>query len=69
MEKRLSEAVKWWRKSAERGNVRAQYNLGCCYSEGDGVEKDKDEAVKWYLKAAQQGFAPAKEALQGLGNK
>ena len=36
--KDYGEAVKWYRKSAEQGNAKAQYNLGCCYDFGEGVE-------------------------------
>ena len=32
----------------------AQYNLGVCYDNGQGVAKDEVEAVKWYRKAAEQ---------------
>ena len=32
----------------------AQNNLGDCYRNGIGVEKDPEEAVKWYRKAAEQ---------------
>ena len=33
-------------KAAEQGNAEAQYNLGMCYANGDGVAKDMKEAVK-----------------------
>ena len=49
------EAVKWWRLAADRGNSRAQYNLGSCYAKGEGVAKDHKEAVKWWRLAAEQG--------------
>ena len=42
---------------AERGDAAAQYNLGVCYHNGDGVEEDAKEAVKWFRKAAAQGNA------------
>ena len=32
--------------------AEAQYNLGVCYRDGTGVEKDDAEAVKWYRRAA-----------------
>lgn len=54
-----SEAVKWYRKSAEQGNASGQYNLGCMYEFGYGVSQDYSEAVKWYLKSAEQGNATA----------
>ena len=54
-----SEAVKWYRKSAEQGFARAQNYLGRMYEGGRGVKKDDYEAVKWYRKAAEQGNAAA----------
>ena len=44
---------------AEKGDAIAQYNLGVCYANGQGVAKDAVEAVKWYRKAAEQNFAEA----------
>lgn len=58
------EAVKWFQKAADRGHAEAQYELGFCYSCGDGVKKNNEEAVKWYRKAAEQGHS---EALRDLG--
>ena len=47
------------KKAAEQGDAQAQYNLGVCYANGNGVEKNLSEAVKWWRKAAEQGFAQA----------
>ncbi len=58
-----AEAVRWYRKAAEQGDVAAQYKLGCCYETGAGVVEDKTEAVRWYRKAAEQGYAPARYNL------
>jgi TPR repeat protein len=52
-----------WRKDAEAGNHRAQYELGYCYEKGVGVAHDEVEAFKWYRKSAQGGYAPAQFAL------
>ena len=49
--------------NAEKGDAKAQYNLGVCYHEGQGVTKDYVEAVKWFRKAAEQGLADAQYAL------
>ena len=46
--------------------TKAQYELGKCYHEGKGVEKDMAEAVKWYRLAAEQDNTDAKEALKEL---
>ena len=47
------ESVKLYRQAAEQGVAEAQYKLGYCYAEGEGVEQDKKEAVKWFRKAAE----------------
>ena len=47
------------REWAEKGNQKAQYNLGMFYARGMGVKQDLAEAVKWYRKAAEQGEAGA----------
>ena len=48
--------MKWYRKAAEQNDAKAQYNLGVCYDNGQGVAKDEVEAVKWYRKAAEQNL-------------
>ena len=58
-----AEAVKWYRKVAEQGVAAAQYNLGVCYDNGQGVPQDYAEAVKWFRKAAEQGVAAAQYNL------
>ena len=62
----MTEAVKWYRLSAEQGDAVAQYNLALCYENGDGVSKDIVEARRCYQKAAEQGDEGAKEALKRL---
>ena len=34
-----SEAVRWYLKAAEAGNVRAQYNLALMYHLGEGITR------------------------------
>ena len=55
----LPVAAKWWRKAAEQGDTLGQFNLGDCYRDGTGVEKNLTEVVKSYRKAAEQGNADA----------
>ena len=57
MTKDYAEAVKLYRKAAEQGHAKAQYNLGWMYRNGYGVPQDYTEALKWYRKAADQGHA------------
>ena len=59
----LDKLTEW----AERGDAKAQYNLGVMYANGNGVTEDDEEAVKWYRKAAEQGVEEAQRALNELG--
>ena len=42
-------------KAAEQGRRDAQYNLGCLYEDGYGVDKDVSKATEWFLHAAHTG--------------
>jgi TPR repeat protein len=56
--KDYSEAIKWYRKAAERGYPDAQGKLGWSYYiSRNGVPRNEAEAVKWFCKAAEQGEA------------
>lgn len=60
------KAFEYYQKAAEKGYALAQFYLGLCYHNGEGVEKNLSEAVKWYRKAADQGHAEAQNALRKL---
>ena len=51
------------RGSAMRGSLEAQVNLGICYSQGLGVEKNDEEALQWFQKAAEAGHPAGKMNL------
>ena len=60
------------RSDAEQGDAAAQYKLGCCYVNGEGVTQNLPEAIRWFRKAAEQGNAEAQNDLgvyyvNGLG--
>lgn len=40
---------------AEKGDVKAQYEVGEMYEKGKGAVRDVQKAFEWYLKAANQG--------------
>lgn len=63
----FSEAIKCYKKAAEKGYAEAQYLLGDCYKNGLWVEQDSTEAVKWFRKAAGQGYEAAQDKLSKLG--
>ena len=50
---------------AEQGDANAQFDLGKCFSEGNGMPKDEFEGAKWFRKAAEQGDAKAQYELGG----
>ncbi len=57
------DPTKWYRRAAEQGDAKAQFNLGIMYKKGQGVPQDYAEAIRWYRKAAEQGHAGAQTAL------
>lgn len=50
-------------KAAQRGDAKAQMNLGYAFHFGQGVTSDAAEAVKWFRQAADQGNAAGQRAL------
>ena len=52
-------------QAAEAGDLDAQCNLGLCYSDALGVEKNYKKAAFWFAKAAAKNHAPA---LHNLGH-
>ncbi|KAG0264760.1 hypothetical protein DFQ27_001032 [Actinomortierella ambigua] len=54
-----SEAAKWYRMAAERGESKAQLRLGVFHFHGRSVGRDHAEAARWFRKAANQGLAEA----------
>lgn len=51
---------------AEKGDTQAQYDLGCRYLKGQGVEADASKAVRWLREAAAQGHERAQVLLDTL---
>ena len=64
--KNYSEAVKWYRKAAERGIADAAYELGVMYENGIGVQKNLAEAIDWYRNAAASGHEEARAKLKKM---
>ncbi len=61
-----AETADSYRKAAEQGDAKAQFNLGVMLYEGRGLAKDQKEAVRWYRKAAEHGYAGAKAAMERI---
>ena len=62
-EQDYSAAVESFKFAAERGHTKARFQLGKCYYEGTGVEKDDAKAVEW-LRRASYGDPGATELLE-----
>lgn len=46
-------------KAADAGSLEAMFDLGDCYYDGDGVDKNMPLAIKWMTKAADAGYTNA----------
>ncbi|KAK3330223.1 hypothetical protein B0H66DRAFT_51119 [Apodospora peruviana] len=66
LEKDEEEAYEWARRSAELGNVKAQYAVGYFTEMGIGCRRDILEANVWYVKAADAGDVRAKQRLAAI---
>ncbi len=47
-------AVAYYKRAADKGNIDALNNLGNCYYYGNGVKKDDEKAIEYYRKAAEK---------------
>lgn len=54
-----AEAVRWFIKAAEDGNIKAERIYGMFLLTGDSVPKNPSEGAKWITKAATKGSAAA----------
>ncbi|XP_014779745.1 uncharacterized protein LOC106875932 isoform X2 [Octopus bimaculoides] len=54
-----SKAINYWKQSAELGYSKSSFNLGLCYDQGTGVERNIKKAVKYYTDAADQDHCGA----------
>jgi TPR repeat protein len=54
MDGNYTRAVEWLQEAAGKGHAEARTQLGVCYRDGHGVERDAVQAVKWFRKAAEQ---------------
>jgi len=58
----------WIEKAAERGNAKAQYNLGVILLDRERPQYNPERARYWFSKAAEQGNSLAKKELKKPGN-
>lgn len=57
------ESALWYRKSAEKGNMQAQFLLAMLHYEGLGVRKSLQETRHWLELVASAGYSLAQDVL------
>jgi hypothetical protein len=64
------EALKWYKRAAERELPDAENELGVRYQDGDGVEQNYVQAAYWFRKAAEHvpDLGGAGQGRNNLGN-
>ncbi|MBL4787244.1 MAG: sel1 repeat family protein [Cohaesibacteraceae bacterium] len=60
------QAVSWYQKSADQGDLYGQFYLGQMYEYGTGVGYDPALAIFWIGKAAQSGLPAAQYQLGNM---
>lgn len=58
-----SSAVDYFLKAAQGGHKQAQFELGCFYNNGNGVEVDYAQSLYWLRRSAEQGHDVAQYFL------
>ena len=67
LERNLAKAFKWYKLSADGGNLNGQSNLGRFYENGIYVDKiDLEKAMELYRLASRQGQKEAENSLQRM---
>ena len=56
-------------KFAKSGNAQAQYEVGCDYLNGNGVDKDIKTAAEWFLLSAAQNHSGSQEKFYSFYSK
>ena len=64
--KDYTEALKWYKLSAEGSHRDAQNNLGAMYSKGEGTDQSFVEALKWYVISSENGSEAGRKNIDIL---
>ncbi|MCI7100301.1 MAG: SEL1-like repeat protein [Lachnospiraceae bacterium] len=74
-DRRMDEAVSWYKRAAAAGEADAMFNLGLLYSQGwEGEEPAPEQAFFWFKSAAQAGdsegmYMTGRCCLKGIGTE
>lgn len=50
-----TQALYWYHKAADAGNMHSMNSIGICYQKGQGVPQSDSQAVSWFEKACKSG--------------
>ena len=50
-----TQALYWYHKAADEGNMYSMCSIGICYRDGNGVPQSDEQAASWFEKAAKAG--------------
>lgn len=50
-----SQALYWYHKAADAGNMYSQNSIGLCYQKGNGVPQSDEQAILWFEQACDNG--------------
>jgi len=68
-DKEYERALEFFNKVADRNVAEAQYYLGICYENGQGLKEDIKEAYYWYLIAYLNDYTDAEQDVKRIENK
>ena len=57
------QAIVWFNKAGQQGLARAQYKMGWCLFNGEGIQMNKEAAAIWLYYSAQQDHADSQYLL------
>ncbi len=60
------EAVKWFRRAADKGNLTGLFYLAKAYEDGSGVSRNYSKAMALYRQAAERGSWRAAQAISRM---
>lgn len=50
-----TQALYWYHKAADEGNMYSKNSIGICYQEGHGVPQSDEQAASWFKQASESG--------------
>lgn len=62
--KNMEQALFWWQKAADKGDIRSQNYMGLMYSQGEAVPQDMVQAHMWFSLAETSNRKKSASALQ-----